>query len=119
MNIPKHLVAGGVLISFLIFNCFSPKPEYGVIFWSLSILTGYLFFLDHKEKERVQVDRVKAIQEEFQKRVDDMDKIYARKIDKLEDDLGKLSISMVGGRQNQNQPTPSIKDVYANKKIQF
>jgi hypothetical protein len=119
LNIQKHIAASFVLISFLIFNCFRPSPDYGLIFWCLSILTGFLFFLDHKEKEQAKQTELRRIEKEFQSRIDLLDRAYAQKLDRLEDELGKLSLSMVNRAPSLQSNSPTINQSFGGKKIQF
>jgi hypothetical protein len=75
--------------------------------------------LDHKEKEQANQTELRRIEKEFQSRIDLLDRAYAQKLDRLEDELGKLSLSMVNRAPSLQSNSPTINQSFGGKKIQF
>jgi hypothetical protein len=75
--------------------------------------------LDHKEKEQAKQTELRRIEKEFQSRIDLLDRAYAQKLDRLEDELGKLSLSMVNRAPSLQSNSPTINQSFGGKKIQF
>jgi hypothetical protein len=72
--------------------------------------------LEHSEKHIVAEDKLKAVQAELLERLTQMDKLYAKKLERMEDELGKVSLSLV---QRASSPSFMESQSKSGKKIQF
>jgi hypothetical protein len=100
----KH-IPGALLLAYAVYSGFIQiNIAHSIILFSLAGLFGFHQFLSHQEKNKHSEKALEQLKQELETKLAQHEELYGKKLSKLEDELGKVSLSTI---KASSSPSPS------------
>lgn len=111
----KQHVPGALLLAYAVFTAFIPVTiAHSIILFSLAGLFGFQQFLSHQEKNKQSENALEQFKQELEIKLAQQEELYGKKLSKLEDELGKVSLATI-----KSSSSPSSKSSSSDKRYIF